>query len=136
MMIRSMNSTDYFAAFRLWEECRLPLGESDTAAEIDRFLSRNPDTCLVAVRDQRLIGTVLGGFDGRRGLIHHLAVHPGFQRQGVGRRLMTEVENRFRALGVVKVSLWIRNDNRPVAAFYRQLGYELRGDIITMSKFM
>jgi ribosomal protein S18 acetylase RimI-like enzyme len=136
MMIRSMNSTDYPAAFHLWEECRLPLGESDTATEIDRFLARNPDTCLVAVRDERLIGTVLGGFDGRRGLIHHLAVHPGFQRQGVGRRLMAEVENRFHDLGVVKVSLWIRNDNRSVVAFYRQLGYELRQDIITMSRFM
>ena len=136
MIIRSMNSTDYPAAFRLWEECRLPLGESDTAAEIDRFLSRNPDTCLVAVRDDRLIGTVLGGFDGRRGLIHHLAVHPGFQRQGVGRRLMGEVENRFRDLGVVKISLWIRNDNRSVTAFYHRLGYDLRTDIVTMSKEM
>ena len=50
------------------------MGRSDTLAEITKKVQRDPDLFLVAEADGRLIGSVIGGFDGRRGMIYHLAV--------------------------------------------------------------
>lgn len=75
----------------------------------------------------------MGGFDGRRGLVHHLAVTAEHRGEGLGKALMAELDRRFRELGLEKYSFWIEADNTEVIKFYQHLGYELR-DLITMSK--
>jgi len=77
---------------------------------------------------------ILGGFDGRRGLVHHLAVLPEYQGKGIGKVLMYKLEETFKKMGVVKINFWVENRNLKVTDFYRKLGYELRDDIVTMSK--
>ena len=58
-----------------------------------RFLEKNPETCFVAQDAEKIIGTVLGGSDGRRGYLYHLAVHKDYQRLGLGMQLS---ENAWR----------------------------------------
>ena len=67
---------DYDAARRLWEGAGpgIHIRRSDEPGEIQKKLQRDPDLFLVAEADGQLIGTVLGGFDGRRGMVYHLAV--------------------------------------------------------------
>jgi ribosomal protein S18 acetylase RimI-like enzyme len=65
--------------------------------------------------------------------VHHLAVDIELQERAIGASLMRELDVRFRAMGVVKVSLWIESGNRKVIDFYRHVGYDLR-DLVTMSK--
>ena len=72
---------------------------SDTPAEIEKKLTRDPDLFLVAEHDNKIIGTVIGGFDGRRGLLYHLAVDGSFRGQGIGTLLLSEVESRLRLKG-------------------------------------
>ena len=58
------------------------VGRSDTPAEIEKKLARDPDLFLVAECEQQIIGSVIGGYDGRRGMIYHLAVDGIIPRAG------------------------------------------------------
>lgn len=102
----------------------IQLSSSDQPAELRVKLQRDADLFLVVRQDERLIGTVLGGFDGRRGMIYHLAVDPEFRRRGVGRALMDELELRLAAKGCLKYYLLVTNDNEEAQAFYQDLGCE------------
>lgn len=116
---------DYQSVYELWEsmEKGVKVGRSDTPAEIEKKISRDPDLFLVAEADDCIIGSVIGGFDGRRGLIYHLAVSASFRGKGVGSRLMDEVEARLRAKGCLKCYLMVVPDNTEVEEYYQQRGW-------------
>ncbi len=99
------------------------VGRSDTRTEIEKKVARDPDLFLVAEADGCIIGSVIGGFDGRRGLIYHLAVSASFREQGVGSRLMEEVERRLRAKGCLKCYLMVLPDNPELEDYYRRRGW-------------
>lgn len=134
MLIRSMTMEDYEAVYELWKMTHLQLKKSDERAEIQRMLDWNPTTCLVGEEDGRIIAAVMGGFDGRRGMVHHLSVHPDYQGYGHGHQLMEELEGRFREMGVMKVNLFVVRHNANVVGFYDRLGYQERHELITLSK--
>jgi len=117
---------DYKQVFELWQaiEKGVHVGRSDTLAEIGKKLERDPDLFLVAESAGNIIGSVIGGFDGRRGLIYHLAVAASFRGQGVGSRLMDEVESRLRAKGCLKCYLLVTVDNSEVEDYYLQRGWQ------------
>jgi ribosomal protein S18 acetylase RimI-like enzyme len=81
---------DYEPVFALWRsiERGVHTGRSDTPAEIEKKLARDPDLFLVAEADGVIIGSVIGGYDGRRGLVYHLAVASAFRGRGIGSQLM------------------------------------------------
>lgn len=116
---------DYPAVRALWEsmEKGVHLGRSDTPSEIQKKLSRDPDLFLVAEADGQIVGTVIGGYDGRRGLLYHLAVHKDFRRNGLGSRLLAEVEARLRAKGCLKCYLMVTPDNPEAERFYQKRGW-------------
>lgn len=97
------------------------LGDDDDA--LDRLAERNPGLVLVAASGDRIVGTALGAWDGRRGWIYHVAVAPDARRSGLGRRLVHEVERRLRALGCPKVNVIVRDDNPDAVRFWEALGY-------------
>lgn len=109
------------------------LGAGDTLPELTRFLDRNPGTSFIIRKNGRLVGSVLGGWDGRRGYLHHLAVHPEYQGRGYGRALVEAVHDAFRRLGVPKMHLFVQADNSRVVAFYEHLGWYWRHDLGMMS---
>ncbi|RPJ25691.1 MAG: GNAT family N-acetyltransferase [Chloroflexi bacterium] len=100
------------------------VGRSDMPAEIEKKISRDPDLFLIAEADDCIIGSVMGGFDGRRGLIYHLAVAAPFREMGVGSRLMDEVEARLRAKGCLKCFLLVKNDNTEAELYYQRRGWK------------
>ena len=133
MQIRSYRESDYSEVLELWKKAGITIGCSDQEEEVKKILKNNPETFLVGTIDEKVIGSVIGGYDGRRGLIHHLAVLPKKQGKGLGKKLMLEVEKRFAKKGVVKSHLLIDSDNKQVINFYLKLGWELR-DLAIMSK--
>ena len=118
---------DYAAATRLWGEAGpgIHMGKSDTPEEIRKKLLRDPDLFLVAELDGILIGTVMGGFDGRRGLIYHLAVDPAYRTQGIGSRLMDEVERRLIAKGCIRCYLVVTSENTQAMQYYEKRGWKV-----------
>ena len=133
MHIRNYRESDYSEVLKLWTSAGIPFGYSDTEEEVKKILKANPETFLVGILEEVVIGSVIGGYDGRRGLIHHLAVLPREQGKGYGKKLMSEVEKRFAEMGVFKSHLLIDSDNKQVINFYLNLGWELR-DLTIMSK--
>ena len=91
-----------------------------TPEEILKKLQRDPDLFLVATHEGKIIGTVIGGFDGRRGLIYHLAVDKNYREQGIGSQLMDEVENRLREKGCIKSYLLVTKENESAMRFLRE----------------
>ena len=86
-------------------------------------LRKQRELFLVGLMDARVIATVIGGYDGFRGWIYHLAVHPEFRNHGFGRRMMERIESLIAAQGAVKINLQIRSSNLNVIRFYERLGY-------------
>jgi len=110
------------------------LGPSDTPEEIKKKLLRDPDLFLIAEDDGEIVGTVIGGFDGRRGLIYHLAVSTSFRRRGIGSELMKEVEARLRAKGCIRCYLLVTTDNPEAMKYYNQLGWTHMDYVVTFGK--
>jgi len=129
---------DYPRVLNLWGsiETGLTVGRSDTPEEIRKKIQRDPDLFLVADQGGRILGTVIGAFDGRRGMVYHLAVDKAFRRQGVGRMLLEEVERRLQAKGCLKCYLLVVADNLTAAQFYEENGWrEMREDRIFAKEF-
>ena len=120
---------DYDQVYQLWEsiEKGVRVGRSDTPREIEKKLERDPDLFLVAESDGRIIGSVIGGFDGRRGLIYHLAVAAEFRTNGIGTQLMDELESRLRAKGCLKSYLLVTVDNLEAEEYYKRHGWQPMG---------
>jgi ribosomal protein S18 acetylase RimI-like enzyme len=133
--LREFTLEDYDAVLALWQNAGdgLGIGRSDTRAEIAKKLQRDPDLFLVAEDDGTIIGTVIGGYDGRRGLIYHLAVARAYRERGIGTLLMNEVERRLRAKGCLRAYLLVKRGNEQVVEFYRQRGWETM-DVTLMAK--
>jgi ribosomal protein S18 acetylase RimI-like enzyme len=127
---------DYPAARLLWENAGpgIQIRQSDEPAEIQKKLQRDPDLFLVAESSNRLVGTIIGGFDGRRGMIYHLAVQANFRQNGVGNLLMEEVERRLRAKGCLKCYLMVTVDNDHAMHFYETRHWERMDTVYTYSK--
>jgi ribosomal protein S18 acetylase RimI-like enzyme len=127
---------DFNSVLHLWStiEKGVNLGRSDEFVEIEKKLKHDPELFLVATDNNEIIGTVLGGFDGRRGLIYHLAVSMAFREMGVASRLMEEIEARLRSKGCIRSYLMVTSDNSEAMHFYEKHGWERMAKIIPYAK--
>jgi len=133
MKIEKYTMDLYEEIITLWRKAGINVGSSDTREEINRMLQRNPNLFLIGKLHNKVIGVVIGGFDGRRGYVHHLAVDPDYQKKGYGKMIMDELIERFRKLGAHKIHLSIEKYNKEVVVFYQNHGWEIRDDLIMMS---
>jgi ribosomal protein S18 acetylase RimI-like enzyme len=126
---------DYERVLELWQLAGdgIHVRRSDEPEEIQKKLQRDPDLFLLAEKDGCIIGTVLGGFDGRRGMVYHLAVDPNYRRQGIGEVLMQELERRLIQKGCIKYYLMVTRDNQDAIRFYEKRGWE-RMELFTYGK--
>ena len=131
--IRLITVKDYDAIFELWNstaQSRRALNPVDDNREgIARYLKRNPNTCFAAVRGDQIIGVILTGHDGRRGIIHHMCVHPDFRRMGIASSLVSEAEKALKKEGIQKIFGLVFMDNETANAFWERQGYSLRTNL-------
>jgi ribosomal protein S18 acetylase RimI-like enzyme len=133
LLIRVYDPLDQGAVIRLWKKCGLLVPANDPIRDIARKIRFQKELFLVAVHRGQIAGTVMAGYEGRRGWINYLAVAPARQRKGIGRKLMQEAEGRLLALGCPKVNLLVRTSNTRVIEFYRKLGFS-RDDVVSLGK--
>ena len=122
MKIRLFDLRDEASVVRLWEDCGLVVAWNDPHQDIRRKLEVQPDMFWVGCLANRIVATVMAGYDGHRGWINYLAVDPKQRRQGIGRMMMEAAEERLRAIGCPKINLQVRRSNVQVMAFYEHLG--------------
>ena len=118
----------------LWENTEgVGLSDADDEVNLLRYLARNPRTSFVAMRGTTLVGTILCGHDGRRGLIHHLAVAAAHRRQGLGRALLSAGLAALHAEGIAKCHLLVFGHNESGLAFWSAAGAQMRDELRLLS---
>jgi ribosomal protein S18 acetylase RimI-like enzyme len=133
MEIRTFEADDDAAVVELWRACRLTRDWNDPHKDIIRKVAVDDDLFLVGVVGGRIVGSVMAGYDGHRGWINYLAVHPDSQRSGFAALLMSEAERRLGARGCPKVNLQIRASNLDAVGFYDRVGYQ-PDDVLSFGK--
>lgn len=106
----------------------------DSKEGIDKFLKRNPSTCFVYEEEGEIIGAILGGNDGRRGVIYHALVRTNFRGFGIGKALEDAVCTAMKEEGIHRLAIVVKRKNESGAAFWRKQGWEERDDLIYFNK--
>ena len=125
--IRQFRWSDYDAVVAVWAAAGRDVVPR---AELEAKLTRDPELFLVAETHGDVVAVVMGTYDGRRGWILRLAVHPAHRRQGIASRLVDGLENRFRLLGCPRVNLLVMPDNAVGLRFWQALGYLPMPDVL------
>ena len=131
MQIRKMTIQDYEKVYELWMSCKnMGFNDIDDSKEgISRFLERNPNTSFVAIQNDKLIGIILGGHDGRRGYIYHLSVNENYRKKRIGSELVKNCLDAFKQEKISKVALLVFKYNEVGNLFWEKQGFILREDI-------
>jgi ribosomal protein S18 acetylase RimI-like enzyme len=106
---------------------------NDPLEDIHRKMKIQSEMFFVALEDKQVVGTTMAGYDGHRGWVYYVAVHPDFRRKGIGTALMQRAEESLQKIGCSKLNLQIRADNSLVQDFYKALGYDVE-ERISMGK--
>ena len=125
LRVRPYRPADEEAVVALWQSCGLVVEQNDPRRDIANKLAFQPELLLVGVLEERLVGSVMAGYEGHRGWINYLAVDPAFRSHSLGRQLMEAAEAALQRLGCPKVNLQVRSGNGAVIAFYEGLGYRV-----------
>lgn len=126
IIIREFNIEDYDQVTDLWIKAPLPYKPEgrDRRDKIEAEQNNENSLFLVAESNGRVIGTVIGTHDGRKGWINRLAVYPEFRRQGIGGKLVTVVEEWLSELGIEIIACLIEDENEISTEVCQKLGYE------------
>ena len=133
-IIRPFKLEDKNSVVELWKICRLTRPWNNPEKDIERKLNFQSDMFLVLEIKGSIIGSVMAAYDGHRGVINYLAVHPGYQKKGYGKILMTHVERELLNKGCPKINLLVRLDNLNVKRFYKGLHYDEQDDVKVFGK--
>ena len=123
LLIRPFKEGDEEALVSLWNMCKLTVPWNNPYKDIARKLKVQAELFLMGYLEDKLIASVMAGYDGHRGWINYFAVHPDFQARGYGKQLMDNVENGLRELGCPKINLQIREGNDKVFSYYQKHGF-------------
>ena len=123
LLIRPFQEGDEEALVSLWNMCKLTVPWNNPYKDIARKLKVQAEYFLVGYLEDKLIASVMAGYDGHRGYINYFAVHPNFQARGYGKQLMDNIENGLRELGCPKINLQIREGDDKFSQYYQTLGF-------------
>jgi ribosomal protein S18 acetylase RimI-like enzyme len=123
LLIRPYQAGDEAEVIDLWLATGLYAPHNNPAEDIRRKVAFQPNLFLVGLLEDRIIATCMAGYDGHRGWINYLGVHPDHQRKGLAARIMTEAEQKLRAMGCPKINLQVREINQAAMKFYPKIGF-------------
>lgn len=130
-MIRTFTMEDYDEVYQLWKNTPgVGLRSMDDSREgIERYINRNPYTSFVAVEDERIVGVVLGGHDGRRGFLYHACVEEAYRKRAIGKQLVEHVIEAIKRENITRFDLVCFTTNSAGNAFWDSVGWTKRSDL-------
>lgn len=129
---REMNMSDYENCIKLWEKTEgMGFLDGDTTDSISFYLERNPGMSFVCFDKEKylLVGTILGGHDGRRGYIYHLAVSKEYRGKSIGKELVRLSIEKIKSFGIKRCIIMLKTDNQDNAKFWHKSGFVYRVDL-------
>lgn len=132
MEIKLMFIDDYDKVYQLWTNTEgMGMRSLDDSFEgIEKFLKRNPTTNYIAQVENKIVGVILCGHDGRRGYIYHTAVKTDYRGNGIGKALVDAALNALKKEEINKVALVAFALNDLGNKFWQSLGFDRRNDLI------
>lgn len=135
ILIRTITTSDFLEVLSLWKKAGLDIeNEEMELSDLEIMIKINSASCLVLVKYKKIIGSILGTFNGRRGWIYHLAIHPAFQKKGYGSLLLMKAEKELKKKGAHRINLGVTDTNLKVLPFYEKFGYEVMNDALWLGK--
>lgn len=128
--IRDCRLEEVDAVLELWRQAAATPGITDAAHDLRRAITDSPANVLVAEVDGKIVGSIIGTFDGWRGNIYRLAVHPDCRRRGIARALLVEVEKRFARQGTKRITALVEKDHLLAMNFWEAVGYRVDERIV------
>jgi ribosomal protein S18 acetylase RimI-like enzyme len=130
-----LQSADKVAVVTLWQKCSLTRPWNDPDKDIAFAMESSNSTILVGRVDTQIVASAMVGHDGHRGVLYYVAVHPDFQKQGIGAALIQAAEVWLKSKGVRKINVLIRDNNLDAVGFYKALGFEPNA-VVSMGKLI
>ncbi len=125
LIIRSCGPDEVSRVLDLWQVVRSRLGATDDTASLRALATRDEDALLIAELDGRLVGTLIAAWDGWRGNMYRLVVHPDHRGEAVSTRLIHAGEAVLRDRGARRVTALVWREDRRAARTWARAGYEL-----------
>lgn len=123
--VREVRDEELAAVLALWREAETTVSHTDSVDDVRLAASGSTSVVLVAENEGGIVGTVIGGFDGWRGNSYRLAVHPDYQRQGIARRLVSDLEARLAEMGAKRITALVEREHPWATGFWEAAGYDL-----------
>lgn len=133
MRIRPYEASDQSAVIALWQKCELTRPWNNAGLDIERKLAVNREWFLVGELQGEIVSSAMFGYEGHRGWVNYLAVHPAHQGQGFARAMMEYGEQLLLGAGCPKLNLQVRSSNAQALAFYARLGYGI-DEVVSLGK--
>jgi len=130
LSIRACRLEDIGGVLELWQQADATPSVTDTGDDLRRAVADSPAHVLVAEVNGRLIGSIIGTFDGWRGNIYRLVVHPDYRRHGVARALVAEVERKMAEQGAKRITALVEKDHPLAMNFWEAVGYRVDERIV------
>ena len=126
-----MTIEDYEEVHALWMTIKgFAIRSIDDSREgVERFLKRNPHTSVVAIEDNKVVGAILCGHDGRRGCMYHVCVHRDYRRRRIGTEMVVFAMEALRKEQISKISLIAFTKNDIGNTFWKTIGWTKREDL-------
>lgn len=126
--IRAFDEADTEAVIALWRDAFPEYNAPDKPhreprRSIANKVAMRDGLFFVAVRERRIAGTVMAGYDGHRGWVYSLAVARALRRRGVASALLHHAETALARRGCLKLNLQVLTGSREALAFYNAHGY-------------
>jgi ribosomal-protein-alanine N-acetyltransferase len=100
-----------------------------TLEDFSRWYSYNPDLCVVAEIDRRIVGCMISRIVRDTVDLASLAIHPAYRRHGVGSALLAYTVMQMKKHGIKQIELEVRKTNAAAIAFWQKLGFVLFGSL-------
>ncbi len=113
----------------LWQATGTSPSVTDTVADLQRTIESSA-LVLVAEADRRIVGSLIATFDGWRGNMYRIAVHPDYRRRGIGRDLVEEGERGLTKQGAKRITALVEEKYPWATAFWSNVGYEIEPGIV------
>ena len=128
--VRDCRQEEVESVLELWRQAEATPSVTDNADDLRRAVADGPANVLVAEVEGQIVGSIIGTFDGWRGNIYRMAVHPNYRRRGFARALVAEVEKRLARQGAKRITALVERDHPWATGFWQAVGYGLDNRMI------